>query len=67
MKKYIYYYFIIIIYYTSLQIFIYFLFFGVATNVVNSLRDGNRKKSSFRSEIISDLLACCAHVTASII
>ncbi|KAM3701803.1 hypothetical protein ACJW31_05G202800 [Castanea mollissima] len=26
-----------------------------------------RKNSSFRSETISDLLACCAHVTASII
>ena len=53
-------------YYTSLQIFIYFLFLGVATNGANSIPDRNRKNSSFRSKTISDLLACCAHVTASI-
>ena len=29
--------------------------------------DRNRKNSSFKSETISDLPACCAHVTASII
>ena len=59
-------YIYIYIYYTSLQIFIYFLFLGVATNGANSIPDRNRKNSSFRSKTISDLLACCAHVTASI-